>query len=289
LHNNNDNIIFQERKIMNHKKPFVMLLFLILAMLACNLPGAQENSDPANVNNSAAATITALAATIQAQGQSTSVPAASSTPENTAKPTDTPTITLTPTDTLTPTPSVPMVTVSQTTNCRTGPGTMYDLVSALNPGGSAQVVGKFSAGNYWVINTPGSAGTCWLWGQYATVSGNTSGLPEMYAPPSPTPALPATPKHFVSSVSCTKGALLLYNVHVDLSWTDVASNEDGYYIFRNGKLLSTLAANSTDFADDTTLPMLFKIGNPPPSISYSVQAFNSAGTSDGHELSVKCP
>jgi hypothetical protein len=264
-------------------------------MLACNLPSAQADPGPAVPNDSAGATITALAATIQAQSQSSPAPAASNTPENTAKPSDTPTVTLTPTNiptstvTLTSTPSVPMVTVSQTTNCRTGPGTVYGLISALNPGGSAQVVGKFSAGNYWVINTPGGTGTCWLWGQYATVSGNTSSLPEMYAPPSPTPALPATPKHFASSVSCTKGALFLYNVHVELSWDDIATNEDGYYIYRNGKLLSTLGANSNDFADDTTLPMIYKIGNPPPSISYSVQAFNSAGTSDGHELSVKCP
>jgi len=34
--------------------------------------------------------------------------------------------------------------------------------------------------------------TCWLWGQYATVLGNTDGLPAINPPPIPTPAVAFT-------------------------------------------------------------------------------------------------
>jgi uncharacterized protein YgiM (DUF1202 family) len=86
-----------------------------------------------------------------------------------------------------------MVTVSVNTNCRTGPGVIYDLVGGLLVGEEAVVVGKFTLTNYWIINNPDSSGTCWLWGQYATVTGNTAGLPEYAQPPTPTPTFTPTP------------------------------------------------------------------------------------------------
>ena len=85
----------------------------------------------------------------------------------------------------TDTPSTPSVTVSSTTNCRTGPSTDYDLLYTLNVGETAEVVGKYSSGNYWVINNPDGGGNCWLWGEYATISGDTDNLPEMIPPPAP--------------------------------------------------------------------------------------------------------
>jgi hypothetical protein len=69
------------------------------------------------------------------------------------------------------------------TNCRTGPGPNYDLVLTFQPGATAEVVGKYTASNYWIIKTP-IGGTCWLWGAYATVQGNAAALAEM-APPAP--------------------------------------------------------------------------------------------------------
>jgi hypothetical protein len=41
-----------------------------------------------------------------------------------------------------------------------------------------------------VIKNPDASGTCWLWGMYATVEGNTEYLPEMTPPPTPTPLPP---------------------------------------------------------------------------------------------------
>ena len=79
-----------------------------------------------------------------------------------------------------------MVSVSLDTNCRTGPSTAYDSVGALLVGQSAEVVGKYSSANWWIIQNPSEPGTCWIWGQYASVTGDTSSLPEMTPPPPPT-------------------------------------------------------------------------------------------------------
>ncbi len=92
---------------------------------------------------------------------------------------------LTPTPIFTLTPSVPMVSVSLPTNCRSGPGTAYDILGLLNAGESAEVVGRNTSSDNWIIRLPyNPAITCWLWGQYATVVGNTSGLP-VYNSPTP--------------------------------------------------------------------------------------------------------
>ena len=81
-----------------------------------------------------------------------------------------------------------MVSVSSNTNCRTGPGTIYDIVGALLVGEEAEVVGKGEWGYYWIIENPDGAGECWLWNNYATITGPTDGLAVYTPPPTPTPA-----------------------------------------------------------------------------------------------------
>jgi hypothetical protein len=86
-----------------------------------------------------------------------------------------------------------MVSVSVNTNCRTGPGQAYDLIGMLLVGETANVVARSDSGTYVVIENPDKAGNCWLWLQYATVTGNNSSLPVMTPPPSPTPSPTPTP------------------------------------------------------------------------------------------------
>jgi hypothetical protein len=94
-------------------------------------------------------------------------------PTSTQALTDTPPPSLTPSETATFTPSVVTLGVSGNTNCRTGPGMVYDLLDALLVGQTAEVVGRDAAGENWVIKPPSNpARTCWLWGRYATVSGS---------------------------------------------------------------------------------------------------------------------
>lgn len=147
---------------------------LIIAALACNLPSTVPTpTQLADVD----ATLTSLALT----------QAAVQKPPPAVETEFTTTITLTPMITLTLPPSVPTVSVSVNTNCRAGPGVVYDYLAALLVGEKAEVVGKYTtvSPSYWIIKK-GSI-TCWLWGQYATVEGDTSKLPEMTPPPSPTP------------------------------------------------------------------------------------------------------
>src|SRR5688572_20863370 len=121
---------------MTRKKLYFMPVILILATLACSLPGAENTT-----SNGAEATITALAATIEAQNSAPTSPPAASAPTDTPLPAETPTPTETPTVTATFTPTIPMVSVTTGTNCRTGPGTAYDIVFSLGVGPKAELIG----------------------------------------------------------------------------------------------------------------------------------------------------
>ena len=105
------------------------------------------------------------------------------------EPTETPspTFTLTPTITLTPTP---YVDVSQNTNCRFGPGSIYDLLHTYLAGEQALLLGKNADEDFWYTRDPaGAYPDCWLWGKFATPVGDTAGLPVFTPPPTPTPYL----------------------------------------------------------------------------------------------------
>jgi len=189
-----------------------------------------------------------------------------------------------------------MATVSVNTNCRTGPGVVYDLIGALLVGEQAVVVGKYTAGNYWIINNPDSSGTCWLWGQYATVTGNTAGLPEYTPPPTPTPTSTPTPTvtptptlpNQPTNLTVTKACVPLppspnFNYTFVLNWEDKANNEDGYKVYFNGSLLATLPVNAITYPH--------AIGPLPPgtAFTYDVEAYNGTGASAKVSVVATCP
>jgi len=265
-----------------NKKIIIIGLILTLGVSACNLPS--QVPDTVTPESDVAATATALALTIIAQGSQTPP---TDLPSSTPFPTDTPTITPTFTS------SVPMARVSVDTNCRTGPGIIYDRVGGLLVNEEAVVVGKFTSGNYWIINNPDSSGTCWLWGQYATVTGNTAGLPEYPQPPTPTPTNtptstptstpppPSAPTGFTANKICAPAGPA-YNYQFLLQWDDT-SNEDGYRVYYNGGLLVTLPANTVNY------PHVIGVLGPGVPISYDVEAFNATGTSSKASLITTCP
>lgn len=102
-------------------------------------------------------------------------------------PTFTPTVVLSPTPIFTATPAIPLITVSVDTNCRFGPGKVYDFTGALLVGEVAEVYGMDPTGNYWYIRNPDGDGYCWVWGEYASLVGDPSILPVYTPPPTPTP------------------------------------------------------------------------------------------------------
>jgi hypothetical protein len=170
---------------------------LLLATLACTQSGTPA-PDPNFVNTAVAQTLVAIQ-TGGAPSVTPLVPTSTFTPD---PPTITPTTTLSPTPVFTVTPSVPLISVSVATNCRVGPGRIYDRVGALLVGETAEVIGRNPAGNYWYIANPDVRdGFCWLWGEYATLSGNTQALPVFTPPPTPTPA-PAFSASYSGLESC---------------------------------------------------------------------------------------
>ena len=118
-------------------------------------------------------------------------------------PTGTPTATLPPPIIFTATPVVPQIWVSVDTNCRVGPGKVYDRVGYLLVGQVSEIYGRNPNGDYWYIRNLNNTTTyCWLWGKYATVSGNIPALPVFTPPPTPTP-VPNFEVYFNNPDSCT--------------------------------------------------------------------------------------
>ena len=95
------------------------------------------------------------------------------------------------------------VTVSIATNCRSGPGQSFASLYGMPVGQVAKVVAKNTTTGYWIIEIPGQNGqTCWLWGQYATVSGDTSTLNNVVTPTS-APRTVTPTKAITSTVTIT--------------------------------------------------------------------------------------
>ena len=179
------------------------LLFILLGILACALPGIPQQVDQNSVSTAVAQTLAVIAQMTRDAGSGV-VDVKSATPSATLRPEDptytplpptfTPTLTLSPTAVFTVTPLFPMIHVSVATNCRLGPGKLYRLVGALLVGETVRVYARDPSGDYWYIRNPDRAtGFCWVWGEYATVTGITSVLPIYTPPPTPTPTRTATP------------------------------------------------------------------------------------------------
>ncbi len=178
-------------------KTFLKLLVgsvLLIATQAC-APSIPATSDPGVINTAVAQTLAAA----QTQTSEPGIPVTgdeSPTPSATVSPTSTAIILPSPvlTSTAGVTPGVAQVTVSVPTNCRVGPGVAYQRVGALLVGEVAEVVGRHASRDYWIIRNPDRPGElCWLWGAYATLTGNTGVIPEFTPPPSPTPPPTSTP------------------------------------------------------------------------------------------------
>jgi len=244
------------------------LIFFCVLLTACNVP-LTGSEDEIDINDQAA---TLVAMTLSAMP----------TPTFTNTPQSTPTlaITRTPTPTITPTYSTPMLTINESTNCRTGPGQSYDLLFTFNPGATAEITGYFPDTNYWSVNVQGRDEPCWVWGEYATVSGSEWAVPTVVAPPTTTASPPTAPSISSWDYQCGYGSSGP-NVSVDLKWTDRAEGESGYRIYRNGELAAELPPNSSTYSEviDVTEGENF---------TYLIEVVNSAGTTKSSPINFSC-
>ena len=253
---------------MQRHKRFIIVSALFMFILACNLGTPTPTPSPLSVDGGIE---TAVIETLRAGG------VMQATPVFTATPVDTPTPTMTPLPTDTPTPTIPLVSVSVDTSCRSGPGKVYDYLGALLVGETAQVVGKRTSHNYWIIKNPDAGGNCWLWGQYASINGNTDSLVEYAIPAVPTPIIPPAPSNFaVISKNC--GATM----DITINWTDNSSNEDGFNLYQNGKITHIIGFNRTSHS----LAISYL---PSQSVQLALSAFNITGESSKQILDVVCP
>jgi CSLREA domain-containing protein len=103
-------------------------------------------------------------------------------------PEPTPTFPSEPTVTPTPSPTPlgpPLATFLQNANCREGPALVYDIVTSLYQGQTAEVAGGSVEGTWWWIRLPGLQAYCWVAGSTVEVSGDVAHVTIYEAPPTP--------------------------------------------------------------------------------------------------------
>lgn len=164
---------------------FLLVVMILIAIPACNLPSnapatptlqvgipVTGNDSPTPYPNPTVTMGTPLTVTaVVLKVQHTITPV-------------TPSATLNVTSTFAVTPGVVQVRVNAPTYCRAGPSLAYEQVRTMMVEDVAEVIGRNERGNYWLIrNADIAAGTCWIWGRYATLIGDTSVLPVLTPPP----------------------------------------------------------------------------------------------------------
>lgn len=184
----------------------VSTFVLLLASLACAVPGLPV-ADPNAVSTAAAETVIAGLTQDAAQIFFTPTQAPTLTPTptptlirftqlpNTETPTLDPLSVASSTPTLEPAVTATLeeviITVSRPTNCRIGPGRDYEIAGTLLVDEEAKVLGRDPSGDYWYIPNPDpGVEFCWVWGEYATLTGSYLLVP-MFTPP-PTATVTAT-------------------------------------------------------------------------------------------------
>ena len=186
---------------------FALTIVLIFSLTACNLPIGQGEDTESAVQTAVALNValTQVAATLTAAVPVVQPTVASATAE---PPTVTPTVTLTPQPSFTPTPEGVWLTVLENTNCRTGPGTIYEWVTLIAAGVQVEAVARNSVNDYYYVKNPNAtSGYCWLWSKYSSITGNITILPVFTPQPTPTVAT-ATPAadfevSYVGIITCT--------------------------------------------------------------------------------------
>ncbi len=216
---------------------------LIIATLACNVPGVSSTgSDPADTQ--IVATDTAALVVVV---------------ENTATiaPTDTP---IPPTET----PSIPAeITLTKNSNCRMGPSTFYSIVDQISTGKVFQVTGRNADNTWWqVVNATGRE--CWIFNENTDESTDFSSVQIKEGLPLPNPP----GQFFITNQSCQPG---IKKFIVTMKWISGGPGEIGFRIYRDGEKIVELKANKFIHQDN------FAPVN--KNLSYEIEAVNENGAS----------
>jgi hypothetical protein len=258
------------------------ILVLILASLACDLPiGAATPHENISATETMRVLATRVAGTLEPQEESGGDASSGEIPE--AENGGSPQAGDTPTITMTPTLGAPIVHVSVDTNCRFGPGNVYEYQGALLVGEEASVTGKLADESFWYIENPDPPPPyCWIWAAYAQVEGNTSGLPILTPPPTPTET--PIPMDFSVSLDTAKNCMGVWGVFLRVENTGSVVFHSFYVTMTDSDLGETATNDENWFADSKScMPM-----NPPDSLPSGagsfVAAFPFSADSTGHSV-----
>jgi len=255
---------------MNRKTKLTFLSIILVTVLACNLPGTVTQPSLSVEDEAAtiiAGTLTALAINV------TDVPITA-----TISPIPQATNTSGPTPTITPTYSTPMLTLLAPTNCRTGPGKNYEVLFSYVKDVRLEIIGYYPPENYWLVKSSESrTGECWIWGEYAKVTGSYWVVPTLTPPPTATIPLPQAP-----AVKWTFNCNYAINqMDISITWDDFATNETGYRVIRNEQVIAELPANTTAYKDTYVF-------TPGEKVIYQIEVYNITGFTRSAVISVTC-
>lgn len=224
------------------KTSLIVMVFLIL--LSCNIPNG--NLSPANETSGADIFETARSA-----ADATLTELAMILPSNTATVMVVDSTLPPPISPVTPTSSKPMVTVSKETNCRSGQGTIFEWVGSLKPGETAEVVAMDTNRQYYYIRNPlNQASFCWLWGNYATTSGDYSAVPLFTPMPTPTLTITPTLTPDFSVVDLKLDSCVGWTIQVKVNNTGSITWSSGSVIAKDNVTSTTLLERTSNQFED---------------------------------------
>jgi predicted small secreted protein len=260
---------------------FMLLLIGSFLLAACNTPGS--TSSDLQVTQTMQAVATEVRQTLIAAGsvnsaQSTTTPMSAETP--TPEQTATPTLTLVP---ITPTASAPSAHVNTNTNCRSGPSTAFDQLYVALAGEDLKVVSRTTISDYVLVDNPKKPGhTCWLWTQYADVSGDLSGLPVATPPPTPTPVIDFK-LGFSESNACSINAAFV----LEMENTGEVAFKSAFMVVQDEDTNQAVKTTTNSFNLSNSCARTLPVSELTPGKTAYVYA--SAGSSDptGHHMAAK--
>lgn len=194
------------------------------------------------------------------------------------------------TDSATDTPSALselVVILTSNARCRKGPETAYADHDFFSEGDESIVTGRNADASWLYIAALKNLGSCWIGRGVLDFEANDAllmTLPEIQPPPLPTETPPPSNNNGGGGGNSNSGGQAPAapgsaswdgqvctgsNYAVSMSWKDLADNENGYRILRNGAQITLLPANSTSYTDHPPY------GGP---YTYKIEAYNGAGS-----------
>lgn len=171
----------------------------------------------------------------------------------------------------TSTPQAPRLYANVDTRCRTGIGSNSKVIATLAAGTTADMLARNSAEGAWLVKLPDGSASCWVRALDASPGGDFQNLPEATAE-SIVHQIPVAPVNLVWDFTCSYKSGVLYGIQSSLAWTDLASDANGFRIYRQDVQVADLPSEVRQFSDTADVV----IGTP---FTYSVEAYNEAGAS----------